>query len=400
MSKVQLFRSDDVGAPQLTSSMGSLISLLDACLLAPAATAATGTATSGQGFFNKVTTMTRADAVIVAGVRTNQVKYTFSSPHGFRKYQTIFARASAANASFTGGGRIVAANSLSVTVELMGVPSSDFIIADANAVAYVMGAMWIKGEAGINTAAYHSWVSTDGGNLPCSLSVDDTYGTYAKVRGFETMLSPITGDGMFPTLAQQANYAIPKNVDATTPAPWILLVDGTMFYLFTSTYPNVRIFQGFVFGYPKTRMAADEYGCVIHAMPAANATWSGGLFMNSGLNNASYPLYYARGISQIGGSVPSYAYGNGICGFGNGSEAFPSPIDNGLNVAPVYLYSSGFRSILKGCLQPLHNMPLYGGGFYDGLTDYPNQNVIAIPTSAGYTSPQSGEVHFIIDGSW
>ena len=346
-----------------------------------------------------------AETLFVSGVRTKRVEYTFSANHGFRKHQTISIKLSSTVSAYTGIGRVVSASGLKLVLEFpsvltFGTAGATSAAEVGGCYAFVCGASWTKSESGTNTAAYRPAGTTDSGSVPCSLSVDDTTLAYSKVRGFETTLSPTTGDGAFPSVAQASSYVIPKS-DSTTPTNWILVADGQLFYFFATYSQSYKSYFGSIFGYPKTRMASDEFGCMINAWAGASGAWGGGCFSSAGINTNSYPVYFARSFSQIGSSVTGNLYGSAICGFGNGGDAFPSPIDNALNVSPVYIFQVGMRSVLKGILQPLHKTPLAGVGFYDGLAEYPEQTIMSIPTAqGGYTSAPDGEVHIVINGLW
>jgi hypothetical protein len=215
------------------------------------------------------------------------------------------------------------------------------------------------------------------------------------------MSSPTVGNNPFPTAIQQQYSTIPKSQDSSA-KNWILVADGDMFYFFVnpSTQASYSYF-GFAFGYSKSKMTLDDtFGCLIISSSSSSSAFTGG-FKTSMLNSlASFCGYIARAFTQIGGSVPFSLFGSGnAAGFGNSIEPFPSPIDNSLNVSPVYTYQGGTRGVMQGILQPLHNKPLGHGSYYKGLVEFPNQTLLSIGL-ADSSGALSGELHVIVEGYW
>ncbi len=386
-NKVQLYRSDDAGAPQLTNAMGSLIALFDACLV-NGYNAKTGAA---------ITTVTSIGDVATI---------TFAAPHYFRELQRL--EVVLPDAQYSGVFDIVSVALNSLTVKLSETPTSATCTPDLVSSVKVAAAKWVKEYSETNKAAYRPALNTSN---RCFLSVDDSLpitGGIANVRGYETMSGATVGNNPIQTVLKQpvASHNIPKSSD-TTAKSWILSADGDMFYFFVNptTQANYGYF-GFAFGYAKTKMTLDDtFGCLILASNgAAASSWSNGFRTSMLVNVPTTPAvagYFARSFSQIGGSTPFCLFGSGNTGtFGNGVEPFPSPIDNSLNVSPVYVYQGGTRSVLNGILQPIHNKPLGHGSYYKGLAEFPNQTVLAIGLSDGVNQAVNGELHLIVEGLW
>jgi hypothetical protein len=55
--------------------------------------------------------------------------------------------------------------------------------------------------------------------------------------------------------------------------------------------------------------------------------------------------------------------------------------------------------VLQGILQPLHKMPLGYNAYYKGLSEYPNQTILAIPLASSSSTP-TGELHVVVEGNW
>ncbi len=377
-NKVQLFRSDDTGAPQLTNAIGSLIGVFDACLI-------NGYGTRDSTKISSVTSVSDVATI------------TFNMAHGFRELQRL--EVVLPDEQYTGVFDVTSVTANSLTIKLNGIPTSATCTPDASSLVKVAGAKWVKEFTEANKAAYRPALNTAN---RCYLSVDDSLTTItngiANVRGFEAMTGATTGERAFPTTVQQAACNIPKSSDAN-PKNWILVADGDMFYFFvnpsvTSTYS----YFGFAFGYPKSKMTLeDTFGCILIASSGTNSTTAVGFKTNMG----SALGWFARSFTQIGGAVTFSLFGSGIStGFGNGGDSFPSPIDNSLNVSPVYIYQNGTRGILQGILQPLHNRPIGHGSYYKGLAEFPNQTVLSIGLADSGNAAINGELHIIVEGLW
>lgn len=383
VNPVQLFRADDVGAPQLTNAMGSLIAVFDACLV--------------NGYNAKA----MADIASVTSVG-DVATITFNAAHGYRELQTLAI--TLPDPQYSGKFKVLSANVLAITIKLAAVPTNATVIPDASSSIKVKGAAWAKEFAETNKAAYRPALRT---TERCYLSVDDSLpitSGCARVRGYETMTGAITGVNAFPTTVQQPISTIPKSNDATA-KNWYLIVDGDMLYFFVNPTATIaNSYFGFAFGYPRSKMTIDDtFGCYISsAHQSESSSYSGGIRPDS-LNAMSTPSgFFARAFTQIGAAIKSYMYGSGLCGFGNSTtEPFPSPADNSLNVSPVYLTQDtyGVRSVLQGILQPLHKMPLGYNAYYKGIAEYPNQTILSIPLASSPTTP-TGELHIVVEGTW
>jgi hypothetical protein len=375
-NKVQLFRSDDVGAPQLTNAIGSLIGVFDACLV-------NGYGTRDSTKISSVTSVSDVATI------------TFNMAHGFRELQRL--EVVLPDEQYTGVFDVTSVTANSLTIKLNGIPTSATCTPDASSLVKVAGAKWVKEFAEANKAAYRPALNTAN---RCYLSVDDSLTAInngiANVRGFEAMTGATTGERAFPTTVQQAVCTIPKSSDAN-PKNWILVADGDMFYFFVNpSVTSTNNYFGFAFGYPKSKMTLeDTFGCILIASSGTNSTiWTGFRTTTTG-------GWYARSFTQIGGSVQFSLFGSGITtGLGNGGDIFPSPIDNSLNVSPLYIFQGGTRGILQGILQPLHNRPLGHGSYYKGLAEFPNQTILSIGLADSPNTAITGELHIIVEGLW
>jgi hypothetical protein len=380
---VQFFRADDVGAPQLTNAMGSLIAVLDACLV--------------NGYNPK------AMADIVSIVSTGDVaKITFAAAHGYRELQTLAV--TLPDPQYSGNFKVISSTTTEITFKLAAVPTNATVVPNASSTIKVKGAAWVKEFSETNKAAYRPALRTA---ERCYMAVDDSLAITmgcARVRGYETMVSASSGTNAFPTTVQQPISTIPKSSDAIA-KNWYLVVDGDMLYFFVNpSTPVNNSYFSFVFGYPRSKMTIDDtFGCYISACSTSeSSSYSGGITPDRLNAMTTVSGYFARAFTQIGAAIKSFMYGSGVCGFGNAQyEPFPSPADNSLNVSPVYLTQEtyGVRSVLQGILQPLHKMPLGYNAYYKGLAEYPNQTILSIPLASSPAAP-AGELHVVVEGNW
>ena len=142
-TSVKFFHSAMPGAPVLSGTAGSLISVLDLLV-------------TGMG-------LKLADSlVVVNGVAT----LTFSSGHSFEAHAVALV-AGATPAALNGGRRILAATPNTATFAAPGVPDG---AATGSITAKLAGAGWEKAFTGTNLAAYRS---TDLSSTRMFLRVDD-----------------------------------------------------------------------------------------------------------------------------------------------------------------------------------------------------------------------------------
>jgi len=386
-TEVILHRSTDTGAPSLTGAAGSLIALLDACLV--------------NGYNSKsVQSITRSGSTATV---------TFATAHGYAADGgTKVEIQSAAQTEYNGVKQIfnVTANTFDFTVT--GTPATP---ATGTITSRVPPLGWGKPLSGTNLAAYRS-AEVTGTRL--FLRVADTGTVTANLTGYETMTDVNTGTGLFPTTAQLASglFLDKANVVDSTPRPWVLVGDGFEFHLFhayhLTTYAN--IYRQFHFGDPKSEMASDPYGTFIMGQIAAaptgipdSSTYSHLISSGQGVFNVgNFGQYFARQISQVGTSQAANKCGDQTIGglaSGTGAMAYPAPHNNGFYLSPTYLTDGiSLRAQLKGVWRPGHTRP-FGHGALIAAADSPiNRRIYTIATANSGATP--GETHVDIDGPW
>jgi hypothetical protein len=387
---VNVFRSTDAGAPVLSAAQGTVINVLDACLI--------------NGYNSKTITITR----------TGQTATASCTSHGYALDGATKVRISGAGqAEYNGDFTIfnVTTNTFDFTVT--GSPASP---ATGTITSIVAPLDWSKPFSSTGLAAYRSNAVT-GTRLYLRINDNNpdanTYQT-ARMIGYESMSDINTGLAPFPTTAQiSGGLWISKSYNASGVAvPWVLIGDGYSFYFFNvpylTSYSGYRIYH---FGDIASFKQSDPYGCFI-AGDLANATLqapegSSNIVATSTqttLVDSAQGRYLARAYTNLGGSIitllqGNYTLGGTVSGY-SGVVPFPNPCNNGYYLSPFYLSEA---SCLRGKL----------GGMWQTLQIRPfNASNVIIPASqnsvgrrllilqTGGVSTTYGERAFDIDGPW
>lgn len=324
---VKYFDSTMTGAPTLTGTVGSMIGILDACLVngfgqvtldSLSVTGGVATATRAAGH-----PVVKDGVAFIAGASVGLL-------NGEQKVTAVTATTfqfatTAGNGAATG----------SITVK-------------------VAAAGWTKLFASTNLAAYKS---SDVGSTGCVLRVDDTAAQTARVVGYESMTDINTGVNAFPLTTQVSggDFWDKSSAANATANQWMLVADGRFFYFArgyrTGAAPNTfNENQLSVFGDMVPTKSGDAYCCVLSgettAQFASTVTSSNNYWF--GASGASGGMYSPRSYSTLGASIPmgkSYPVFNGLAGPGtSGAQAagmnFPNPSDGGMYVVPHYLFEA------------------------------------------------------------
>jgi hypothetical protein len=356
---VKRYTSLMTGVPALTGQVGTLVALLDACLV--------------TGFNTKSV----STAVQTAGIAT----VTTSTAHGYNANDVV-AISGANEAAWNDEFRVLTATTNSFT---FAIPSGTTSPATGTLSAKIAPLGWTKPFSGTNKAAYLPQIAycqnylrvLDDSTTPTAAS-----GRWAKWRGYETMTDIDTGIGLFPTVAQTANAlsCVKSSTSDATARHWWLAGDGGIFYLgiFWSA-AGLTVAGGYAFGDINSLRAGDAYSTLLSAESATSDT----LPSNPGAVNyfenlvavtvTSLGKYVARSYNQTGSAVAAGMIGDNAVSthIGYGGLAYPHPPDNGLLFAPVGVVETNtIRSrALPGLYQPLHTTPL---NYLDLLTSIPD----------------------------
>ncbi len=314
MSTVKVFSSTDPGAVALSGTAGSLIAVLDACLV-------TGHALSTPTGIN-----------VTASVATA----SYSSGHGFVAGRVALVEG-ATPAGLNGEKRVLSTTTNTITFAAPGIADG---AATGSIATRLAPAGWAKSFTGTNLAAYRS---SDVQGTRMFLRVNDTGAQFARVIGYENMTDINTGVGLFPTAVQvSGGLAWPKSDAASSAArPWVLIADSRSFYIAFAAYGYpANGFATYFFGDINAyRPGGDPFACVLAGSVGGTITSMGtdGIDASSGFGS-SMP----RAFTGLGSAAwhLSMSLGGVISGASASLGSFPSQIDGGLRFLPRYVAAS------------------------------------------------------------
>lgn len=336
---VKYIDSTMTGAPVLNGTAGSLIGMLDACLVT-----GFGTATP--------------DSVVVAG---GTCTVTRAAGHPFQ----VGMVALLAGAVNTGAGTLNGEQKVlttTATAYTFGTTVSDQM-ATGSITHKVAPAGWTKKFTGTNLAVYQS---SDPLSTKMCLRVDDTGTTNARITCFETMSDINTGTGQFPTSGQQTGglfWSKSSNANATANL-WIVAADGRFFYTArafrsgnnpTDIVPSASEIHAFGDIFPTK--VADPYACLVSGESADRTNNNiGQVSTNSMAANAAGAapgLFMPRAYTGLGTSnlmgraAPSFSgqTNSGFSGVIANGTPFPNPTDGGLYLTQQYIFDAQNASI-------------------------------------------------------
>lgn len=385
MTSVKHFHSAMTGAPVLSGTAGTLLAVLDACLV--------------TGFGLKT-----ADSLTVAsGVAT----VAFSTGHSFAP-GTIALIEGATPAGLNGEKRILSTAANSVTFAATGIADG---AATGTISAKLAPAGWEKAFPGTNVAAYRP---SDVTGTRMYLRVDDTGATNARVVSYEAMTDISTGTNPIPLAAQVAGGLWwPKSATASATARgWRVFADSRGVYVALEPNGGDR-WQLMFAGDIASLKSGDAYGWLVtgNTEDMSNSGYVPQGCLGYSGRNARAGGYLARaytGIGQAigvqlvgshhnGGTVDVYA---GMAGYAFGG--YPNGPNNGLLTGVLELVeSAGIRGSAPGLLHPLHNVSssFATGAAVDGTNDLVGRSLMALRTqpASGYAG---GTAFIDITGPW
>lgn len=370
---VKYFHSGQAGAPVLSSSAGSLLAVLDACLV--------------NGFGLQVLdSLSIVDGVLIGN----------KAGHGFAVDQVI--KISGASQSQLNGEWVVSST------------ATGSFHADATGIANVSGtgtitakaapAGWEKAFSSTNIAAYRS---LDPESCACLLRIDDT-GSSARVRGYVDMTDIDTGSGPFPADTQVSGGGyIPKGSSST---PWVIVADSKVLYLMNSTRTDfgTLIYQVHLFGDFESERAGDAYACALQTFgvggddPAHAWTQIGKV----NFTDAESKLYAARSYNQMGDAVQMLTSFIGQYPSGHTSGlVYPSGASNGIILSPVVAKEVATNTMrclsLPGVYATPQAQPLNSGSVIRHVGAGDKTMLVVAVGLGGYTA---GRLIFDLTGPW
>lgn len=443
MAAPTIYRSTDANAPVLFGGGGSLITLLDACLVNGYGSAfATGTLTHD--------TVAPADGdTVTIGSQTYTFKTAIgSTPNNVLIGGTNLATLQNLQQAINGNGTVgttyptgtlpspeawcptVAYPVMTITARKGGTAGNSIALARASAGTphFAVSGATLTGGSGTDSKASLGWTKPIVGTnwqwvaykepAGCGfyLQLDDSGPGTGGARdgrgnGYETLAAFASGTGPFPTSAQAANgVAIRKSTSLDTVArAWTLIGDDRTFYLFTYSGDTAGNAHGFSFGDVYSLLTGEAYKCLIMGGTTESASAvTTSIFGQLGQFSAVTSMtghWLPRNFAGVGGSTAFVKMGDyGASGGAGGAVAaagvvgFPNPSDGGLYLAPIRIIdgatpgatTSGtldMRGRLRGLYQVCHAVASFADGdTFSGAGDYAGRNfmIIKIVGSAMY----------------
>ena len=354
-ASVRYFDSTMSGAPSLSGTAGTLISVLDACLI------------NGFG------TVTLNSLVVSSNVATG----TVSAGHGFSMVGSavgsVITIAGATPSSLNGTWRIASvADSTHFTFVTSGI-SDQTATGTITAVRTPLG--FSKVYSGTNKAVYRA-DDVMSSRLYLRVADDGTgSATYARIRGYESMSDVDTGTGPFPTDAQVSGglYWGKSSAASSTARAWRLFGDSQGFYLFVNQDGS-----GGWLGAAWVDVPSEKAGDAYRTLIVGGISTSVANMENLRLINSSFGHYCARKYDQTGTAIAVIKLSHMLATSGMGFYGipYPAPTGNQFYCAPVdvwegtiYSSATALRGPLPGIYAPLHQgSKLTDGSFQTDVT--------------------------------
>ncbi|MDB5777911.1 MAG: hypothetical protein JWP93_276 [Polaromonas sp.] len=208
-TSVKFFHNGMLGAPVLRGQVGSLIAILDACLV--------------NGWGVQVAT----SCVVAAGICTMTFPLDHAAP-----VDAVILVDGASIAALNGEQKVTATEPNVVKFATAAANGS----ATGTITAKMAPAGWAKPFAsGTTVGVYKSLSVAANGQF---LRVNDANAVEARVVGYENMTAISTGTGLFPTTAQQSGglYWRKSAMANTIAVDWTIVADGRAFYFLPAAY--------------------------------------------------------------------------------------------------------------------------------------------------------------------
>jgi hypothetical protein len=385
---IHYFQHTQPGAPQLTGQAGSIIAILNACLL--------------NGFNLRTLTGITRDGAVATVIA--------DAGHGFKNGDVVHI-AGANQSAYNGRMRIRDVTTNSFKFDVAGDPQTP---ATGTITAKIASLDWEGVYSATNKAVYRS---KDPSTSRLFLRVDETplagdinYGRGTLsciVQLWETLADIDNGTGKSEVLWRKSSRQ-----DAVV-RPWILIGDQKRFWLcvaWNENYPSRYV--PYVLGDFASFKAGDPYSCVLGGYAELGYTWHdpatnqwlddvGGVGAAIGVSGIVIP----RDYSLLGGTTTvgwvSGVGGQSFIGMGATNLVYPNPADNGIFVMPLLIQEKtgpSLRGRVPGLLAPLHSItaiePTRLPGF---LLDSSLRDLLIVPAC---TANGAAKLAFDLTGPW
>lgn len=346
-TSVKYFNSAMTGAPVLTGIAGSLIAVLDACLV------------DGFGLGN-------VDSLTVAG---NVATVTKSTGHPFQVGMVALI-AGATPSGLNGEWRVASVGPTSYTFATTGIAD---VTASGTITHKVASAGWSNTAISGGNSTLKVYKPTDGAALGRMLRVDDSATFHARVVAYESMTDVNTGTGPFPTAAQFSGggYWPRSEANSSASREWHIIADKQGMYFiphYHSTFPTVGPILWF--GDVVPQGASDTTHCILQVFSqAGNVSYSGvGGSSLACWSQTTQNVWASRPYTGVGSSCPMskfmdmhppVASTSGFSGSDNVASnliPYPNGPDVGILLAPMRAADTATFA-LRGWFPGLYGIP-------------------------------------------
>lgn len=387
-NSVKHFHSSQPGAPVLSGTAGTMVDVLDACLV------------NGFGV------CAVASLVVSDGVATA----TVSAGHPAEVGQVVLI-SGASPGDLNGEKRVLTtgAGNTVLTFDATGVTNQT---ATGTISLRIAPAGWLKSFSGTNLAAYKS------GNVAatgCYLRVDDTGTTDARVRGYESMSDISTGTGLF-RWASGDGYWPKASASGATARAWSVIADDRTMWLFASCSATPTFANGIVVGFGdfESYKSGDAWACALHGPSTSIASSAANSVLAvSYAGSASATSLVARSFTGLGNTVSVYRYPelNAVSAFYSGATqhlaAYPNGPNNGLILSRALLAEpapAALRGIMRGvhyAMQDLGSNTFNGRIKIDGQGPLAGRKLMSLCGAAPAGTANTNVTMFVdITGPW
>ena len=312
-TSVKHFYSPMAGAPGLSGTVGSLISVLDACLV------------TGFG----------AKAVDSATITGGICRLNFASGVSAGKQEAVILVTGASPAALNGEQKLTAVSTTWIEFKTA-LPDG----AVSGSVSFKLAPLgWEKVFTGTNKAVYRP---TDPASTRPFIRVDDSNAAFARVQMYESMTDVDTGLGLTPTLAG-GWYWHKWNGAAATATYWLVIGDSRGVYFLNNLIGATAASQ--MAGAATSRYAGDlnsyRSGDAWCAMLTGSHSASYNNVIGCVFSSLATGFQLMRASTGIGGPVDCsrlvFGGSNSVSGADGTSGSFPSRTDNGLRLSTIQI---------------------------------------------------------------
>jgi len=271
-----------VGAPQLIGTKGTMIAMLDACLV------------NGFG------AQTATSILVSDGVAT------VTMPTSTFMINSIISVSGATPAALNGEHRVLdTPTPLTLTFDATGIDNGQ---ATGTIVLKVAPLGWLKPFSGTNSGAYKIDPALHPDSTACHVRISDTGNYNAQICGYESMTGIDTGAAPFPTPAQQTLWVFRSNSasPSTEARSWFIVGDSRFCYVGIHSITTSATAYGaewFGFGEFKSKKTADPFNFAVTGNYATDEISGGSSSCSLAGTSNTYYGWLARSHTGLGGSV-------------------------------------------------------------------------------------------------